>query len=112
LSIRRTSPAFLSHVFSPQTFSVAAVTFANGGDNIRIYTPLFASLTAWTLLLMIAVFLILIAVWCCAGYALSRQPHVAAALARYGDGLVPIVLIAIGVFVLHENDSLSLLSGS
>lgn len=32
----------LSSLLSPQTYSVAAVTFANGGDNIGIYVPLSA----------------------------------------------------------------------
>ena len=36
--------AFAS-LLSAQTYSVAAVTFANGGDNIGIYVPLFASCT-------------------------------------------------------------------
>ncbi|QFS50776.1 hypothetical protein GXM_08270 [Nostoc sphaeroides CCNUC1] len=29
-------------ILTPQTYKVAAVTFANGGDNISIYIPLFA----------------------------------------------------------------------
>ena len=32
-------------ILSPQTYSVAAVTFANGGDNVGIYVPLFANCT-------------------------------------------------------------------
>jgi len=38
------SPAnTFASLLSPQTYKVAAVTFANGGDNIGIYVPLFAS---------------------------------------------------------------------
>ncbi len=35
--------AILASVLNPQTYKVAAVTVANGGDNIGIYVPLFAS---------------------------------------------------------------------
>jgi cadmium resistance protein CadD (predicted permease) len=36
------SPPFF---LAPQTYQVAAVTIANGGDNISIYVPLFANCT-------------------------------------------------------------------
>lgn len=35
--------AVLASVLNPQTYGVAAVTVANGDDNIGIYVPLFAS---------------------------------------------------------------------
>ncbi|HEY9709476.1 MAG TPA: cadmium resistance transporter [Oculatellaceae cyanobacterium] len=41
-SLRNPIVSFLSSVLSPQTYKVAAVTVANGGDNISIYIPLFA----------------------------------------------------------------------
>ncbi|MBD2537111.1 cadmium resistance transporter [Nostoc flagelliforme FACHB-838] len=39
---------FILSILTPQTYKVAAVTFANGGDNISIYIPLFAGNTAFT----------------------------------------------------------------
>lgn len=48
--------------------TVAAVTFANGGDNIGIYVPLFASGDATSLLVIFITFVGMIAVWCVAGY--------------------------------------------
>lgn len=47
-------------------FSVAAVTFANGGD-IGIYAPLFATSDLASLLVMLIVFFIMLAVWCVGG---------------------------------------------
>ena len=48
-------------------FGIAAITFANGGDNIGIYTPLFANTTLPHLLIIIAVFYVLLGVWCLFG---------------------------------------------
>jgi cadmium resistance protein CadD (predicted permease) len=47
---------------APQTYKVAAVTFANGGDNIGIYVPLFASSDLADLGVIFLTFFILIGV--------------------------------------------------
>lgn len=102
------SPALLSSLFHPKTYGVAAVTFANGGDNLGIYTPLFASQSASQLAITLAVFLILVAVWCLLGYRLARHPGVAYAMFRYGHVLVPFVMVGLGVFIILENGTLEL----
>lgn len=86
------------------TLAVASVTFANGGDNIGIYTPLFAGSSLFNLVVIIAVFYILIAVWCFAGYVVSKQPHVGHVLTNYAHSIVPFVLIALGIFIMYESD--------
>ena len=93
-------------VFQPQTFKVAAVTSANGGDNIGVYMPLFATSGLAGMLVIVAVFLVVIGVWCLAGYTLARQPVVAAAMSRYGHMVVP---IGFGVIILLESGAFSLL---
>lgn len=99
----------LASMLSPKTYSVAAVTFANGGDNIGIYTPLFASMNISQLVVTLLIFLTLVAVWCVAGYFLIRQPSLARILDRYGHILVPFVLIALGLYIIIENETLMLL---
>ncbi len=59
--------AFLSPFSSflaPQTYSMAVITLANGGDNIGIYVPFFASLSWRHILVVLAVFILLVSVWC------------------------------------------------
>jgi cadmium resistance transport/sequestration family protein len=90
-------------------FTVAAVTFANGGDNLGIYTPLFASLTFLELLVTLAVFFLLVAVWCALGYFLGRHPAVSKVLDKYGHILSPLVLIALGLYILIESGTFRLL---
>jgi cadmium resistance protein CadD (predicted permease) len=92
--------ALLSSLLAPQTYRVAAVTIANGGDNIGIYVPLFASRTPPQLITMLTIFLGAIALLCTMALHLTQQPRVAKLLVNYGDRLVPFLLIALGLFIL------------
>ncbi|MBW4528745.1 MAG: cadmium resistance transporter [Phormidium tanganyikae FI6-MK23] len=92
--------------FSPQTYSVAAVTFANGGDNVGIYVPLFASATWESLLVILATFFSMVGVWCYAAYQLTRVSAIADSLTRYGNQLVPFVLVGLGVLILIDSHTL------
>ncbi len=97
---------WLSSFLSPQTYSVAAITFANGGDNIGIYMPLFASSTWESLLTILGVFFSLVGVWCYSAYQLTRVPAIAHTLTRYGHQLIPFVLIGLGLLILVDSHTL------
>ena len=84
-------------------FTVAAVTFANGGDNIGIYVPLFATSDAQALIITLIAFRVLIAVWCALGYYLGKHPAVKRIVDRYGHILMPFVLIGLGIYILIES---------
>lgn len=99
----------LATFFSPFTFSVASLTFANGADNISIYIPLFAATDISRVGITIIVFGVLIAVWCYLGYRFSRLPALAYVVKRYEHVLVPILLIALGIYIILESNTLSLL---
>ena len=101
-----TQPAWFSSLVSPQAYSVAAVTFANGGDNIGIYMPLFASCTWQSLVTILGVFFSLVSVWCFAAYKLTQIPAIADNLTRYGNHLVPFVLMSLGVLILIDSRTL------
>ncbi len=96
---------------NPQTYHVAAVTVANGADNVGIYTPLFASSDGNELVVLLGVFLILVGVWCLIGYRLARFPGIARLISHYGHRLFPFVLIGLGIFILLESGTLNLLRG-
>lgn len=83
--------------------TVAAVTFANGGDNIGIYIPLFASSDLSSLLITLITFGVLIAVWCVVGYYLGIHPAVKRIVDRYGHILVPFVLIGLGIYIIASS---------
>jgi cadmium resistance transport/sequestration family protein len=82
---------------------VASVTIANGADNIGVYTPLFRTLGVGAALLTVAIFLVLMAAWCAAGAWLGSHRGVVDALEKVGHLLVPVVFIAIGVWIIVES---------
>ncbi|MBF2005795.1 MAG: cadmium resistance transporter [Chlorogloeopsis fritschii C42_A2020_084] len=101
---------FILSIFSPQTYKVAAIIFANGGDNVGIYIPLFAGYRLVELLVIIIVFLIMKGVWYTVTYLLARQKKVAQVLSRYGKTAVPFVLIGLGLYIMYERGKFSLLA--
>lgn len=104
--------------FDPRTYSVAALTVANGSDNIGIYVPLFASSTVTSLIVIVSVFLILVGVWCAFSrserfafaYGLTSVPTIATILTSQGSTFVPCVLIGLGIFIVKESISLAFLA--
>lgn len=92
-----------------QAMTVAAVTVANGGDNISIYTPLFATRSGRDVAVVGAVFAVLTAVWLVFAHWLTHHPTLGAPIRRYGHRLVPFVLIALGVLILHDAGTIALL---
>lgn len=92
-----------------QTSSVAAVTIANGIDNISIYVPLFASST-WHLLIILGVFFILVGVLCYAAYKLTCHQAIAELLTHYGNKFMPFVLVGLGAFIVVDSGTLTLIN--
>jgi cadmium resistance transport/sequestration family protein len=96
-----------SSILGAQTYSVAAVTFANGADNISIYVPLFASAGVRNKAIIIVVFLVMVGVWCYAGFRMVHYPAVAQFLKRYGHIVTPFVFIGLGIYILLESGTLA-----
>ena len=105
--IGKSNSSPLTSFLSPQTYGVAAITIANGSDNIGIYVPLFASSGLERLLVILTIFLLLVGVWCYITYKLTCQPAIADTLTRYGNTLVPFVLIGLGIFIILESQALT-----
>lgn len=82
--------------------AVTLVTIANGGDNISIYTPLFATRSAYEILAIGCIFAILTAAWLGAAHSLVNHPTLGAPIRRHGHRIVPFILIAIGILILYE----------
>lgn len=101
--------SFLSSILNHQTYKVAAVTVANGGDNISIYIPLFAGNSLISLGVILCVFFVMVGIWCVIAYLLTRQPTIARVLSRYAKIAVPFVLIGLGLFIMYERGTFNLL---
>lgn len=92
----------------PGVVTVAAVTAANGGDNIGVYVPVFATTGAGGLSHLRGGVLALGLVWCAAGSLFASRPVVAKALSRWRHILLPLVLVAIGLVILVEGHTFGL----
>lgn len=108
--LKQSQHSLLSKFINLQTYSVAAVTFANGTDNISIYVPLFASSTQESLLVILAVFFLLIGCLCYTAYKLTHHRAIADILTRYGHQIMPFILIGLGAFIFLESGTFTLLN--
>lgn len=96
-----------SDLFNVHTYSVAAITIANGSDNISVYIPLFASSDWVNFLTIIGIFLILIGIWCYLAYKFTYQTKIANLLNQYGNYILPFVLITLGIIIILKTEALS-----
>ncbi len=82
-----------------QVLAIAGVTVANGGDNIGVYVPFFASnleaLVSYSL-----TFAVMTGVWCALGYVLVHNRILGGVIKRYGRVALPVALIALGAYIL------------
>lgn len=67
-----------------------------------VYVPVFATAGTGGMWVYVAVFLVLVAVWCAAGRFLATRPVIARALGRRGHVLLPVVLVGFGLAILAE----------
>lgn len=89
-------------------WTVAAVTFANGGDNIGVYVPVFLTVGPAATAAYAVVFLALVAVLVLAArYVATRRP-IAEVLERWEHVLFPLVLIGLGIVILLEGGAFGL----
>jgi len=89
---------------------VALVTVANGGDNIAVYAPLFASATPARAAGLAGIFLAMTGLWLCLAWFTVHNPLFGRHVQRWGRRLLPPVLILLGAWILWENGTLAWLA--
>jgi cadmium resistance transport/sequestration family protein len=92
--------AHASRFAAARPLVVAAVTVANGGDNVGAYLPLFSTRSRQEVVILVVTFLALTGVWCLAAYRLVNHPRVGKAVRRYGRVVLPLALLALGAYIL------------
>ena len=88
--------------------AVAGVTFANGGDNIGVYTPVFLSVEPLAVVAYCVIFLALVAVLVALARFVATRPPIAEVLERFEHILFPIVLIGLGIVILVNGGAFGL----
>jgi cadmium resistance protein CadD (predicted permease) len=78
-----------------RSLGVAAVTMANGGDNIAVWTALFASRGGFEVATIGIVFAVMTDLWCFAAHWLVNHRAFGAPIRRHAQQVVPFVLIGL-----------------
>ena len=94
------TPDFNKYKFGQKILPVALVTMANGGDNLGVYMPLFASMGLTSLFLTAITFLVMVGVWCFLGFKLVNNSILGDKIKNYGHHILPFVMIIIGLVIL------------
>lgn len=89
--------------------TVAGVTFANGGDNIGVYVPLFATMGWMEKGMMVGIFVIMTGLWCLTAKYLAGHPYVSRMADKYGHTFTPFILIVLGLYILSESGAFGIL---
>lgn len=89
--------------------AVTAITIANGGDNLAVYTPFFATRSLPETVIVAVVFAVMTALWCVIAQWMVNHRTLGLPIRRYGQPLMPAMLIGIGVFILYDAGSFGLL---
>ncbi len=82
-----------------QILAVMSVTVANGGDNIGVYVPLFAT-SVNSILTYCVTFAVMTGIWCAMGYLLVKNKVLGGVIRKYGHKIFPVVLIVLGIHIL------------
>ena len=95
----------IKNFINPSVLNVFSVTFANGGDNIGIYIPLFTSMSLVGILVTVIIFALLTALWCFIGLKMVAHPFVQRNIEKYKHIFVPIIFIGLGILILVNSFS-------
>jgi len=99
---RQASPAAVTGLAG-----VIGLTVVNGGDNLSVYIPVFRTSSAAEIGVIIAVFLVGVALYCLASIRFAGHRAVIQAVQRWGEWIVPVVFILIGFYIFYKTGELS-----
>ena len=84
-------------------FSMAVITLGNGADNVGVYIPLFTGYSGGERVGAVIIFLCLTALWVWLANSLAEFPKVKAVIEKYKDIAIPVVFIALGLFIILDS---------
>lgn len=90
--------------------SVAAVTIADGGDNLSVYIPVFATRPGAEIAVIGGVFAAMTLAWLAGAFWLTSHRTLGAPIRRYGHRVVPFVLVGLGCYILYAAGSFALVA--
>jgi cadmium resistance protein CadD (predicted permease) len=83
--------------------TVTGITVSNGGDDIGVFTPLFAKYnTVGEVTTLVAIFMATTLVWCIFTYFFVKHPLIGTQVQRFGNIITPFVLVGLGLYILVD----------
>ncbi len=82
---------------------VSGITISNGGDDIGVFTPLFAKYnTVGEVTTLVTIFMAMTLVWCIFTYYFVNHPLIVTRVQRFGNIITPFVLVGLGLYILVD----------
>ena len=83
---------------------VSAVTISNGGDDIGVFTPLFAKYnTPAEVTILVILLMVVTGLWCVATFYFIKHPFVVSRVKYFTRIITPFALIGIGVYIILDS---------
>ena len=83
--------------------SMAMITLGNGADNVGVYIPLFTGFSGPERIGAVIIFISLTALWVWLANSLAEFPKVKAVIEKYKSIAIPVVFVALGVFIILDS---------
>lgn len=83
--------------------SMAMITVGNGADNVGVYIPLFTGFSGPERIGTVIVFALMTGVWVFLANSLAEFPKIKAVIEKYKGIAIPVVFIALGVFIILDS---------
>lgn len=90
--------------------NVVTITIVTcGANNIGVYVPLFTQLNASALTTVLITLFVMLTIFYFLGLLITRMPIIASLLEKWGDLITAIVYLLIGIMILTESGTISVL---
>ena len=106
---QKTEPPVTGTAGNGRRLSVAAITIANGGDNIAVYTALFATCEGFDLAVIGIVFAVLTGLWCLIAHWLVNHRSLGVPIRAHAHRVVPFLLVGLGILIIIRTGAIQLL---
>lgn len=83
--------------------SMAMITLGNGADNVGVYIPLFTGFSITQRIGAVVIFALMTGVWVWFADTIAEFPKVKAIIEKYKRIAIPVVFIALGVFIILDS---------
>lgn len=83
--------------------AIAAITVANGGDNLAVYVPVFASAATLAVVVICSVFFVMTLAWCILARQMVAHPRWGANVQKVSNLGAPYVLILVGLWAIAKH---------